>query len=104
MAFTVIWFGKTGIVEKMPSVTSRALPMHSRRSSATMSTWSSFTPSGTTSSNKTLKVTPAMAAGVSSTLWSMEDLCERWTPSRANRASAVLYNAPHRPMRRPIGT
>ncbi|WP_210201074.1 DDE-type integrase/transposase/recombinase [Mesorhizobium sp. WSM3879] len=27
--------------------------------------------------HKTLKMTPAMAAGVSKTLWSMEDLCER---------------------------
>ncbi|MDX8434830.1 hypothetical protein RFN25_15475 [Mesorhizobium abyssinicae] len=26
--------------------------------------------------HKTLKMTPAMAAGVSKTLWSMEDLCE----------------------------
>jgi hypothetical protein len=26
--------------------------------------------------DKTLKMTPAMAAGVSQTLWSMEDLCE----------------------------
>ena len=27
--------------------------------------------------HKTLKMTPAMAAGVSKTLWSMEDLCEK---------------------------
>ena len=27
--------------------------------------------------HKTLKMTPAMAAGVSQTLWSMEDLCEK---------------------------
>lgn len=27
--------------------------------------------------HKTLKMTPAMAAGVSQTLWSMEDLCQK---------------------------
>ncbi|RWE86952.1 MAG: hypothetical protein EOS49_11860 [Mesorhizobium sp.] len=27
--------------------------------------------------HKTLKMTPAMAAGVSQTLWSMDDLCEK---------------------------
>ena len=27
--------------------------------------------------HKTLKMTPAMAAGVSKTLWSMDDLCEK---------------------------
>ena len=27
--------------------------------------------------HKTLKMTPAMAAGVSATLWSMDDLCEK---------------------------
>ena len=30
--------------------------------------------------HKTLKMTPAMAAGVSKTPWSMEDLARRWTP------------------------
>ncbi|VIO71258.1 hypothetical protein CI41S_29290 [Bradyrhizobium ivorense] len=34
--------------------------------------------------HKTLRVTPAMAAGVSDKLWNMEDIC--WSNRRAGRA------------------
>ena len=39
--------------------------------------------------HKTLKMSPAMAAGVSQTLWSMDDLCEKMDVVRPSRASAV---------------
>lgn len=52
--------------------------MRSQRSSKTMSTWSPFTVwYNFIKMHKTLKMTPAMAAGVSQTLWSMDDLCEK---------------------------
>ncbi|SFO66325.1 hypothetical protein SAMN03159463_02569 [Mesorhizobium sp. NFR06] len=40
--------------------------------------------------HKTLKMTPAMATGVSKTLWSMEDLCEKMDAVEPQRASVAL--------------
>jgi hypothetical protein len=40
--------------------------------------------------HKTLKMTSAMATGVSKTLWSMEDLCEKTDAVEPQRASVAL--------------
>jgi hypothetical protein len=58
---------------------------------STMSTWLRFTPSGQRIRiHKTLKMSPAMASGLSATLWSMDGLCEMMEPLRPSRVRAVL--------------
>jgi hypothetical protein len=41
--------------------------------------------------HKTLKVTPAMAAGISATLWTMEDIAERIEARRPQPAKRGPY-------------
>jgi hypothetical protein len=47
--------------------------------------------------HKTLKMTPAMAAGVSATLWSMDDICEKMNVV-APKGRAALTNESRRLM------